>query len=215
LALPGLDRFQEEVLTAFFQRQGGFFLTGGAALAGFYLNHRSTKDLDLFTTEDRLDEGEQVLADVARGAGAKLERIQSSSTFRRFLLTRGTESLIVDLVRDTAPQIDDVKTTIGGIWVDSKQEIMANKLCTLLSRAELRDIVDVRALEGAGLTVEDHIALAAQKDGGLTPGQLAWVLSQIEIGDDAVPPGGASVEDLRLYVERLIQRLTALAFPKQ
>jgi predicted nucleotidyltransferase component of viral defense system len=213
--LPGLDRFQEEVLTAFFQRQGGFFLTGGAALAGFYLNHRTTKDLDLFTTEDRLDEGEQVLADVARGAGAKLERIQSSSTFRRFLLTRGTESLIVDLVRDTAPQIDDVKTTIRGIWVDSKQEIMANKLCTLLSRAELRDIVDVRALEGAGLTVEDHIALAAQKDGGLTPGQLAWVLSQIEIGDDAVPPGGASVEDLRLYVERLIQRLTALAFPKQ
>jgi dihydrofolate reductase len=104
LALPGLDRFQEEVLTAFFQRQGGFFLTGGAALAGFYLNHRTTKDLDLFTTEDRLDEGEQVLADVARGAGAKLERIQSSSTFRRFLLTRGTESLIVDLVRDTAPR---------------------------------------------------------------------------------------------------------------
>ena len=90
---------------------------------------------------------------------------------------------------------------------------MANKLCTLLSRAELRDLVDVRALENEGLSVEEHLPLAVEKDAGLTAGQLAWVLSQIEIGDDASIPGGVSAQELRSYVEDLIRRLTAMAYP--
>jgi hypothetical protein len=43
----------------------------------------------------------------------------------------------------------------------------------LLSRSEIRDLVDVRALEKAGYGLEDSIAAAAQKDAGLTPAQLA------------------------------------------
>jgi hypothetical protein len=52
-----------------------------------------------------------------------------------------------------------------------------------------------------------------RKDGGLTAGRLAWVLSQIEIGDDATPPGNVTVEELRRYLSELIDRLTQLAFP--
>ena len=90
---------------------------------------------------------------------------------------------------------------------------MANKLCTLLSRGELTDLVDVRALEDAGFNVEDHLPLAMQKDEGLTAGQPAWVLSQIEIGDDATPPGDVTVGVLRRYLSKLIERLTQLAYP--
>lgn len=211
--MTGLDSFQREVLAAFFERQDGFFLTGGAALAGFHLHHRTTKDLDLFTIEDLVDEGEQTIMGIARDLGAEVERLRSSPDFRRFLLTRGSESLIVDLARDTSPQIEAEKMTIGSIRVDSSREIMANKLCTLLSRAELRDIVDVRALEDAGHTVEDHLPLAATKDAGLTPGQLAWVLSQIEIGEDATPPGGVTSQEVRSYLDELIERLASMAFP--
>jgi hypothetical protein len=50
---------------------------------------------------------------------------------------------------------------------------------------EVRDLVDVRALEGLGLSLERALAAGRRKDGGLTPGQLAWVLSQITIGDEA------------------------------
>jgi hypothetical protein len=39
-----LTALQREVLDAFFQRERGFFLTGGAALAGFHLGHRTTDD---------------------------------------------------------------------------------------------------------------------------------------------------------------------------
>jgi hypothetical protein len=47
-----LTSLQRDVLDAFFQRERGFFLTGGAALAGFHLGHRTTDDLDLFTSQD-------------------------------------------------------------------------------------------------------------------------------------------------------------------
>jgi hypothetical protein len=75
--LTGLDSFQREVLAAFFERQDGFFLTGGAALAGFHLHHRTTKDLDLFTIEDLVDEGEQTIMGIARDLGAEVERLTS------------------------------------------------------------------------------------------------------------------------------------------
>jgi hypothetical protein len=209
----GLAKLQRDLLEAFFARERRFFLTGGAALVGFYLHHRETLDLDLFTTEDLLEDGTEALDAAAQAVGATVERLQTATHFRRFLVRRGGESVIADIVRDLAPQIDDEKPVRDGIRIDSTREIMANKLCTLLSRAELRDLVDVRALEQAGLRLEDHLEDAARKDAGLTPGQLAWVLSQLEIGDDATPPGGVSAGELRAYLADLVRRLTAAAYP--
>ena len=209
----GLDRLQRDLLEAFFAREQRFFLTGGAALVGFYLHHRQTLDLDLFTTEDHLEDGEAALFDAARELGATVERLRTSTSFRRFLVGRGNESVVVDIVRDLAPKIDIEKPVRDGIRIDSPREIMANKLCTLLSRGELRDLVDVMALEQAGHRVEEHLEFAARKDAGLTPGQLAWVLSQLEIGEEASPPGGVPANELREYLDELIQRLIGLAYP--
>jgi hypothetical protein len=61
--------------------------------------------------------------------------------------------------------------------------------------------------------MENALPAAAQKDGGLTPAQLAWVLSEVRIGDDAKPPGGVDVVTLRTYLSSLVARLTALARP--
>ena len=60
-----LSALQAEVLRAFFARERDYFLTGGAALAGFHLGHRTTDDLDLFTTSDAaFERGRFVLSDV-------------------------------------------------------------------------------------------------------------------------------------------------------
>jgi hypothetical protein len=93
------------------------------------------------------------------------------------------------------------------------EEIFANKLCTLLGRSEIRDLVDVRALEGLGLSLTEALAAGQRKDGGLTPAQLAWVLSQITIGDAATLPGGVPPAELRDYLRDLIERLVRLAHP--
>jgi hypothetical protein len=205
---------QQDFLRAFFQREKRFFLTGGAALVGFHLGHRETHDLDLFTLEDAITGGMDAVAEVARELGGTLESLQTAPTFRRVLVRRGAEAIVVDLVREYATQVAPEKLVISGIRVDPPREILANKLCTLLSRLEIRDLVDVRALELAGHRVEDALSAAALKDGGFSPAQLGWVLSQIELGPDLIPPGNVTLEELRRYLAELIDRLARLAFPK-
>jgi hypothetical protein len=208
-----LTPLQMDFLAAFFRRERRFFLTGGAALAGFHLGHRETHDLDLFTVQDILDEGTSEISAVARELGAAVESIQTAPDFRRFLLQRAGEGILIDLVRDRVVQLVSEKTVIDGIRIDSPEEILANKLCALLSRAEVRDLVDVHALEAAGYLVEEAIQAAARKDAGLTAAQLGWILSQIRLGPDLAPPGGISRMELQQYLDELVKRLARLAYP--
>ena len=208
-----LTPLQTQVLEAFFRREQGFFLTGGAALVGFHLGHRETHDLDLFTLAGPLTGGVDALRDLAREIGASCEETRTAPEFRRFLISRGDESVVVDLVVERAPQLIRDKPSVGPILLDPPEEIFANKLCALLARAEIRDLVDVRALEASGLSLQRALEAGQRKDGGLTPAQLAWVLSQISIGDEARIPGGGAAADLRRYLRDLIDRLVALARP--
>ena len=210
-----LGELQQRFLQAFFLKETRFFLTGGAALAGFYLGHRETHDLDLITLTDAMEEGSVAIAEVAREMGAKLESIQTSPDFRRYMLTHKSEAIVIDLIREHVAQIIPDKPVIGIVRIDPPEEILANKLCALLGRAEIRDLIDVRALEISGYSVESALPAAASKDAGLTPGQLSWVLSQITLGDDLIPPGGLSVQELRIYLDDLVARLIRLAFPKK
>lgn len=71
--------------------------------------------------------------------------------------------MIVDFVRDRTPRGDEEPQRHGDVAVDPPAEILANKLCTLLSRGELRDIVDVLALERAGHDIEKALALVCKR----------------------------------------------------
>ena len=213
MAKSTLSDLQTKFLEEFFRHENRFFLSGGAALVGFHLGHRETHDLDLFTIEDALENGFAVASESAQQLGASIESIQTTPDFRRLLVRGKTEAILVDLVRERVFQATTEKPVINGIRVDPPEEILANKLCALLSRSEIRDLVDVRALELAGYRIEDALSVAVAKDSGLTPAQLGWVLSQIEFGDDLIPPGGISTEELRHYLSDLLARLTRQAFP--
>lgn len=181
---------------------------------GYYLHHRRTWDLDLFTLESEIERGVEIVKEVARDLHADLEPLQTSPDFRRFLIRHREEAIVVDLIREYVFQVNNEKMVIDGVRVDSADEILANKLCALLSRSEVRDLVDVRELELAGYSLDDALVAAQKKDTGLTPAQLGWVLSETTFGDDLVPPGEVTVTDLRNYLDDLKTRLAAMAFPR-
>lgn len=209
-----LSLLQWDLLRAFFERERGFFLTGGGALAGFHLGHRETSDLDLFTVDEgAFTRGPHVLASTVAALGGVLETRQDAPGFKRYAMTRSDELLVVDLVLERAPQLYASKPSHGAILVDPPEEIIANKLATLVGRCEERDLVDVMMLERAGLRVEDALPGALHKDGGCTPATLAWLLSQIEIPDAARLPGGVPADELRAYVQDLVRRLRRAAAP--
>lgn len=107
-----LTELQRDLLRAFFQHEKRFFLTGGAALAGFHLCHRETHDLDLFTTEDILDIGDDALAAAAKQLGATVESIRTSPVMRRRIVHRADESVVVDLVHDQVKQGEPVSNCV-------------------------------------------------------------------------------------------------------
>lgn len=207
-----LTALQRELLEAFFAHEQRLFLTGGGALAGFYLGHRTTDDLDLFTPPG-VD-----LADAARGLeqaaadlGATVAPRTTYPDFRRLLVTRGGETCVVDLVVDRAPEIDITKATFGAVRVDTMREIAANKICTLLSRSEIKDLVDLVELVRSGVDLAQAFVDARRKDGGAEPATLAWLLGQIAIGPDARLPGGVAVATLVAFRDDLVKKLRAMA----
>jgi len=210
-----LTPLQKDVLVAFFSSVRGFFLTGGAALAGFWLRHRATSDLDLFTLEDSaFERGPYALREVAARLGATLEVRVDAAGFKRFTLTRADEALVVDLVRERVMQLHPEKKAFDGILVDPPDEILANKLTALVGRQEERDLVDVLFLERrAALRVEDLLSTALAKDGGCTPATLAWLLDELRIPDGTPLPAGVTAAELREYVSDLVIRMRRIAHP--
>ena len=94
-----------------------------------------------------------MVQDVAQQMNASLESLQTSPDFRRLLLRRNDDAIVIDLVRERVAQTSPEKLLVGAIRVDPPEEILANKLCALLSRSEIRDLVDVRALETLGYSL--------------------------------------------------------------
>ena len=116
-----LTAAQRRILAATFEREQGFFLTGGGALVGYHLHHRTTDDLDLFTLDpDAFERGPHVLAAVASAVGGRLEVRQDAPGFRRYALEVEDGTVVVDLVLERVHQACAEKPTHDGIAVDPR-----------------------------------------------------------------------------------------------
>jgi hypothetical protein len=187
---------------------------------GFHLAHRETRDLDLFWRERR-ELGDLVASALGalRTDGLEAQVLRTAPAFAELRVEDGSGSCIVDLVAEPfAPVEAPVMARVedATIAVDTRRELLASKLATLLERSEIRDLADVKALLDAGGDLETGLRDAPSKDAGFSPLTLAWVLKSYDPRPAARALGSedAGMEDLASFRQWLIDRLTTLATPE-
>lgn len=179
-----LDALQKEFLNSFFSSflAEDFFLTGGTALSEFYLHHRISVDLDLFTINQKIgfDTVNAEILKIANTLKLSIVHQVSSPTYLEYIFNKEGKTLKVDLVKDVPLHFGTIKK-LKSIQIDSLENIAAGKLLALFGRADAKDFIDLYFL----LEIEKKIkfetvfSLAKKKDQGLHELYLAEMLSHL------------------------------------
>ena len=152
-------------------------------------------------------------------AGLDAQVLRTAPAFGELRVSYGRDVCIVDLVAEPFAAIEPPEQAIvegAAISVDSRHEILAGKLATLLERSEVRDLADLKALLDAGGDLQAALRDAPKKDAGFSPLTLAWVLKDYDprpavkaLGWDA-----RQAEEVLSFRQWLIEQLTASAVPE-
>lgn len=180
-----LTPLQNQFLSLFFQSYLGkkFFLTGGTVLAAFYLKHRLSEDLDLFTLDQSMnfDEVNAEIRKMAFSLKLEIDHRVSTTTFSQFFLkTKKGEVLKIDLVREVPIQFGKIKE-MEGIRIDSLENIAVNKLLAIYGRLDAKDYVDFYfIIKRKRLGFEKIFKDAQKKDTGLNKLYFANLIAEAE-----------------------------------
>lgn len=121
-----------------------FYLTGGTALAEFYLRHRYSEDLDFFSEElvDPL-EMETFLKDAQRALKFKPQIVRQTYNRNVYELQYPSGRILkVEFNYYPFQRIEAAKK-LGELLVDSVYDMAVNKAHTILQHPRARDYVDI------------------------------------------------------------------------
>ena len=176
-----LTPIQKTFLAVFAQipDQEKFFLTGGTALAEYYLGHRLSFDLDFFTSEAELITPVSYQIEAACSSkGLQLSVVRRFASYVEFLLRQGEESLKIDLALDSPFRFEPPVLSETGVWVNNFTDIRVDKILAFYGRAEPRDAVDLYFLI-QNKSIQPLFDLAAQKDPGFDRYWMAVALNRV------------------------------------
>lgn len=177
-----LTPLQKNFLGEFFRSFLGqkFFLSGGTALAEFYLKHRLSEDLDLFTLDQTLNFASvnAEINKISKNLDLVIERQISSPSFLQYIFGHKDETLKVDVVKDVPIHFGTIRKS-KGISIDSLENISVGKLLAAFGRADAKDFIDLYFLFKEKKVDFDNIfAMAKKKDLGLSEFYLAHMLNR-------------------------------------
>jgi hypothetical protein len=168
---------QDKALETF--RGSPFYLTGGTALSRGYFNHRYSDDLGLFVN---------YLPDFMMLAELQIKRLQpvfpdieidyrSDSYIRIFVAKR---QLKIELVNDVPSHIGEkIEHPVLGL-IDSKENILANKITAVSDRCMPKDMADLYFLLKDGLSLKQTLLDADSKAAGLAPLYIAKLIAEFD-----------------------------------
>lgn len=168
-----LTPLQKDVLALFAQLpdQDQFYLTGGTALAEYYLGHRLSFDLDLFTGQSGLIQPiSYQFEQSCTVRGLQVTVTRRFASYAEFVVAQGEASVKVDLALDSPFRFESPVISERGVFINDYEDIKVDKLLAYYGRAEPRDAVDLYWLTQRE-PIQPLLELAAKKDPGF---DLYW-----------------------------------------
>ena len=158
-------------LFAHLEDMNQFYLTGGTALAEYYLGHRLSLDLDFFSGVDGLVlPTSYQIEKQGQGQNLNIPVICRFSTYVEFLISSDQSSLKVDLALDSPFRFEPPVFSTDGIQINDYQDLRVDKLLAYYGRAEPRDAIDLYFIL-QDEPVDRLLQQAQQKDPGF---DLYW-----------------------------------------
>ena len=163
--------------------QQEFHLTGGTALAEFYLQHRYSLDLDFFTADpNAVGRVSAVMDEIADRLNAQVTYTRTLGSFLQcFFESAEGERVQVDFAQDSPYRLQPLETDKSlGVQVESLTDIACNKLSALFDRAEPKDFVDVFFICQEVMPFEELVEKARKKHPGMDDYWLAVALQRVD-----------------------------------
>lgn len=178
-----MDPFHEQIARVALDAAGsfGFALAGGYAVQAHGFLNRMSSDVDLFAEANaEFDFSEAVNAVISayRGEGFEVQAEVLTASFARLNVSSASDSAKVELGVDWRKNMP-VSLEVGPVL--HADDAVANKVCALFGRAEVRDYVDVDAIVASGRYTENELLdLAADHDPGFDRSWFAEALSAVD-----------------------------------
>lgn len=183
-----LSPLQQAFLVAFshIPDQSRFYLTGGTALAEYYLGHRLSFDLDLFTSDSELIlPFSYQVEEKSAGSDFEITVTRRFASYVEFIVHRGEENLKVDLALDSPFRFAPPVEAELGVMVNNYNDLRIDKLLAYFGRAEPRDAVDLYFIL-QGSTISELLEQAKRKDPGFDLYWFAIALNRVENFPDEI-----------------------------
>jgi hypothetical protein len=206
-----LSEIQKRVLGSFQKGTDAsyFYLTGGTALAEYYLGHRKSYDLDLFTAEAGLVVPfSGIVADGFKRDGLDVTVVRRFSSFVEFEVAYENEDTKIQLAYDSPFRFEEPVDSELGIKINDYRDIIVDKFLAFFGRAEPRDAVDLFFILRKE-SIEDLAELAAKKDPGFDRYWLAVALRKVKDFPDEITRwpvemlAGVNVRELKAQFSRI------------
>ena len=120
-----------------------FYLTGGTALAEYYLRHRLSEDLDFFAEEEFEPQAiSAFFKKIGKKAGIQLVTYEQSFNRNLFFLDVGRDRVKTEFTYFPFPRIERGRI-LEKLGIDSLVDIAVNKLFTIYQKPRARDFIDL------------------------------------------------------------------------
>ena len=159
-----------------------FYLTGGTALSRGYYHHRYSEDLDFFINDSPSFEllRDRCIFLLEQVSDEECWRVERQLTDKRFgrAFIHGSEVLKLEFINDVPFRVGMPQPHPVFNLLDTRENILANKITALVDRKEPKDVADIYWLCCEDkLNLLEALAGASKKTAGIFP---LYVASELD-----------------------------------